>query len=530
VENSRAGQPASSRSSLAAAQWAAVALLVLGFIAPLWWAALLPAEDLPVHLAYARIIRDHAEPLVAAEYTVAAEAQPYFTTYRLLAALGRAMPLLAAARLLFTVYVLGLFAAVFFLARVAHRDEPRRLPPAALFAVAPMVWSPVAAMGFLPFVLTVPLLVVAAALVLWAKERPIAAGAALVVTSALAISLHVFAAPCLIAIALLVAAAVRERPVTRAALVTVAAVPATLALWALFGELGLGSSSAIDWRESLRRTAGLDFVTAALRISWGTPPLKLTYAGYALFGPYGALGQLVAMIGALAVALVARPFRSSRLWRAAALFGALGFVIPWGIYAPSEMTHLDLRAMSVAAVLVAALLPPFAAPRARLALMVFGLAVCAHLQLRFASFSRSEAVPLLRVLERARAAPRLAFLSFDGSAPGWGYPFRVTQHLPFHHTVLSGGINTQLWGRYTAHLPVEHRTPPVATPVWEPWEFQPAHLAGVQALLVQAPGPTSDPRAAPAFDKLPALIADSFRRDLCAGRYCLFLRFQPERP
>src|SRR3954468_2621369 len=57
-------------------QWAVAVLVVIACVAPLWWAALLPSEDLPVHLAYARIVRDHANAALpfGAEYTVASSA------------------------------------------------------------------------------------------------------------------------------------------------------------------------------------------------------------------------------------------------------------------------------------------------------------------------------------------------------------------------------------------------------------------------------------------------------------------------
>ena len=514
--------------------------MVAACVAPLWWARALPAADLPVHLCYARIIHDHADPgaVLHAPYQLATRAQPYFTVYSAMTALARVMPVVATARVLATLYVLALVASVILLARAAHPGEGRRHPPAAAFLVVPLLWNPVTAMGFLSFALALPLVVAAAALVLGsATRRSPARLLALTALAAATASLHLHAAACVILVALLAAAFQRTRPTLEAAAVATAASLLTLLLWRLGGEVGTGDLARVDWSDALRGAVGFEAVTDAFRIAWGTPPLKLTYAFYTFLGPWQPLGQLLTLLSAVALALVIRrtlpptsPSSTSSSLRLALTLLALSFLLPWGIHRPSEFTFIDLRTMAVAAPLLVAALPArwFAAPPARLAVIAFALLSAAHLQQKFARFS-SAAAPVLDLLPDVAPAEKMVFLSFDGSAPGWGRLFRVAHHLPFHHCAARGGLNAQLWDRYTDHLPVSYRPGhrPQGPSVWHPWELRREDLEGIPALLVQSPTADNQSRAVAGYPAAVSLIESSYRRERCDERWCLYRRLRP---
>lgn len=511
--------------------WAPFALLVLGCLGPLWWSALLPGQDLAAHLAYARIVRDVGDPALpfAQQYRLTDSTNPYFTTYHLLVGLGGAMSLVAAARGLCTAYVLALFAAVFFLARQAHPDEPRDRPPAAVYLLAPLVWNPTAAMGFLVFQLTLPLIVAGAGAVLWMKVRPRAAVGALAALCTAAGSLHVFAAASLTLVAAAIALFTRERRHALGAAAVLAASAATLGIWRVAGELGV-TDTPIAWSDGLRAAIGFEAITHAFGIAWGTPPLKLTYACYTIFGPWTAGAQVLTALGVAGVVVWHRrrgpalTARERALLKAAAAFGALACLTPWGIHLPSEFTFIDLRLMTVAGLLLVAFLPPgaFAAGRGRLAVVGFALGCCAILQVKFAGFA-GQARPVLGLLGQVDRGERLAFLSFDGTIPGWGRLFRLSQTLPLHHTVVNGGITPQLWGRYTRHLPIEFQPgrEPVAPPVWQPWEVESSQLAGADVVLLQAPRRDGPQRSAQGFDRATTLLHARFEEVACDGAWCL---------
>ncbi len=513
------------------ASWAALALVVVGCIAPIWWAALLPAQDLPVHLAYARIIGDDSDPL-GQQFQAVSSFQPYFSTYYFLTSVGRLTSLLGAARLLFTLYVLALFGAMYLLARAAHPDEPRDRPPAAVFLVAPLVWNPVVAKGFLSFLVAMPLVVLAAALVLMAKTRPRLSLLGLTFTLAAAASLHVYAAGCAMLVVTLLAAFDRKRRTLIAALLADAAAAVTTFIWRLVGEVGIGDKP-VAWSSALREAVGFDVVTDALHVNWGTPPLKLTYALYTLLGPWGPLGQLVTFV-ALVVVIAVCVRSGGRLascpcpaLRAALAFAGIAFLLPWGIELPSQFGFIDLRTMTVAALLVAGLVPPrfFGHDRARIALVGFALLACVQLQQKFASFSK-EGQSVVRLLRQTGRSQGLLFLALDGEASGWGRAFQLTRHLPFLHTALNGGVNLQLWDRYASHLPVEYRPgrKPSALSVWKPADFELGHLDGAQALLVQEPAPDGPGPNILLFNKLPSQLQGRFRGPTCDGAWCLYLR------
>jgi hypothetical protein len=518
--------------------WAPFAALVAASVAPLWWSAVLPGQDLPAHLAYARILRDHADPALpfGAAYRLGATAQPYFTTLYLLIFLGRMMSLLTAARVVATAYVLALYAAVFFAARVAQPQEPRDRPPAAVFLAAPLVWNPAAAMGFLLFVVTVPLVVAGAGvLLLPARGREQMRAAVLVGLCGVAGSLHVYALVCLLLVATLFALWERERRSVTGLLAVVAGAAATLAIWRAAGEVGV-SEQPIAWREALRAAIGFEAITDAFRVAWGTPPLKLTYAFYTAFGPFGVAGQLVTIAGVVALLVVHRrsgaraSAEQRRRLKVAGTFALVAALLPWGIHIPTELTFIDLRTLTVAALLLVPLLPPeaFVAGRGRMALLAFALACTVNLQVQVAFFAR-ESRPVLRLLAQVLPAERLAYLSFGGGAAGWGGQFRLTHNLPLYHVVKNGGLAPQLWGRYTAHLPVEPVREPVVPPVWQPWEVQARELAEVDALLVQEPPPDATARATSGFNRLGSLLEPRFRQVTCAGSWCLYRRDGQER-
>jgi hypothetical protein len=526
-----AGIPDLTRERLAV--WGPFALLVLGSVLPLWWVGWLPGQDLAAHLAYARVLRDLGDPTqgFAGHYQVTPGSHPYLTTYHLLIALSRVSSLVGAARALCTLYVLGLFASIFFLARQAHPHEPRDRPPVAVYLLAPLVWNPTAAMGFLVFQLTLPLMVAGAGMALWSRTRPRLASGLLAGLCVLAGSLHVFSSVCLTLVVFVLALVTRQRRHALGAAVAAGATAATMALWSAAGELGVRGES-IAWSEGLRAAVGFEAITHAFRVAWGTPPLKLTYACYTLFGPYGAAGLVTALAAAALMVIQRRrpgetsPHQRGLLVMAAAL-AAVSALAPWGIYLPSEFTFIDLRLMTLAGLVLVAVMPPaaFLAGRGRQALIAFALLCCLIVQWQFAAFAR-QTRPVRRLLDQIDRREALVFLSFDGTTPGWGRLFRLSQTLPLYHTVLAGGFTPQLWGRYTRHLPIEFAPgrEPAAPPVWQPWELEAKHLADAQAVLVQAPRPGGPDRTAAGFHRAAGILETDFRQVACDGPWCLYRR------
>ena len=127
---------------------------------PLWASALLPFMDLPQHLATVCVLHSYNDPTfgVSHYFGIALGKTQYLAWYFLVDWLAYLMPLETAARVVFSVYAVGLPLSIAALLR-AHGRDPR----VALLA-APFVYNPFLFMGFANYVTALPLVFWALAL------------------------------------------------------------------------------------------------------------------------------------------------------------------------------------------------------------------------------------------------------------------------------------------------------------------------------------------------------------------------------
>ena len=397
-------------------------------------------------------------------------------------------------------------------------------------ALSLIPFAELTAMGFLAFMLTIPLFLAAAgALVGFMGEHRRRSDPIVLAVCALALpSLHVIAAGMFL---LFVGAMlVRRRPDWKkgafAALLTLGAV----FVWGRLGGVGVGHANALDVKDAFSRGQGFDSLTILFRFSWSDPPTLLNYGMWSVFGPY-RFDAIALMIVALAIAIFVaqRPWKTtaapSACKRAAILFAIVSAVVPWGMYAPSEATFINLRMMTLAVGLLVTLLPPawFEARRPRLALVglsMFMTLSFAHHAIGFSRESRSATALIERVPDNAV----LMSLPYHDKTEHFGRLFRLTHFLPMYYTVRSGGINTQFWANYTEHLPVGYRRGkrPHHTPDWQPDKFEPSHLVASDYLLVQSPT-ASDPDATrKAHASAKQTIERQAETVACDGLWCLY--------
>jgi hypothetical protein len=520
-----------------ATYWSALAILAAVHVTLIWALDVMPGQDFPQHLAYVRILVDLGDADLPYRdlYQVAAEPQPYFVTYSVLAGLATVVGVLDAFRIVLSIYVIATLLAFHVLVVAAHRKTP---PWTGLLGVT-LVWSPVACMGFVSFMLAIPLMLAGTAALLFhlgdrSRRAPLVAVGA---CSAALVSLHAVAAGSLLFVALVIVAFVRAPRPWRAFAVVSATMLVTQLAWSLAGTTGLGSWSRMpDVGETIRASHGLEFVDKLLGIEWSSPMTKLSYVAWTVLGPYRWTGLLLVAVLALALAGIARrarhgvtpdapPAMAPIHRRLVIALGVLALVIPWGLYVPSEITFLNLRVMTIAFAIALALVRPawFEPLRARAALLGFCGVFVAHFAVRAVGFDR-EADVALRI--EARAIPRGVMLSlpFHDRSDHFAKQFRLTHFLPMYYTVQQRGVNTQFWARYTDHLPVGYRPGKhLRAPVdWRPWEFGPADLEDADYVLVQL---ADD--ADPATMRDGSSSADAALRRVatsveCNGRWCLY--------
>jgi hypothetical protein len=129
-------------------------LVLVACVWPLWASGLLPFMDLPQHLATVRVLHSYNDPSYGVSHYFAIELgrTQYLAWYFLVDWLTYLMPLEIAARVVFSLYALGLPLSIAVLLKAHGRDSR-----VALLA-APFVYNPFLFMGFANYVTALPLI------------------------------------------------------------------------------------------------------------------------------------------------------------------------------------------------------------------------------------------------------------------------------------------------------------------------------------------------------------------------------------
>ncbi len=362
---------------------------------------------------------------------------------------------------------------------------------------------------------------------------------------------HLVAAACLVLVALLNAAVRRSRAAGLLGLGLVAA-GAALVLPLALGGGGLATDLSWLWdhraADAVRAAQGIEFINDIFGIGWGHPPEKLALLAWAMLGPYRLPGLLLVagvmvtaglwLRRAAARAPAPPPDPDRRAW-AVLLLALLGaaWLAPVYILRPGVLFNLDLRLMTLVAILGAATLPRrrwFAARGSRGVLAVAATVLTLHAGARAVGFA-GEAQPALQLLARARPAGVLKPLLFHNRTAHYGKLFRLTHYLPTYYTVGQQGISTQLFVRQMSpHLPVSCR--PGGCPWadmhadWSPQHYRGDHLERVDYVLLEAPVPGEDAAVmVEAHRRLQQQVRQRGERVQCRGRWCLY-RMPHHRP
>jgi len=515
-----------------------ILLLTTAHLALVWMLPVLPGQDLPQHLAYARILLDYHRPELSFQnyYDLPTAFQPYFVSHYLLAAFGRVVGLDAALRLLLSGYVIATLLAFQSLVAAIHRPRPVDLAWSTLLGSL-IVWNPVLCMGFLEFLVAFPFILWGAALTIRCGDpgRTMRQIALLIACTAGAVSTHLVAAGCILLFALLHATFNPSGRRWSTALAAFATSAGAFGLWMRFGQTGVsGFAATANWADAFHDAQGFDFITRALRIQWYDPPTKLNYVLWTILGPFrpAVLAGTSLVFGAAiwAIKRSASGVADSDVDLVAARRTILSFAVvcwltPWGLSVPSEVTFLNFRMFTVAFALGLAAVSPhwFRAARGRIALVLACAFALGHFAYRAAAFA-GEARPVITLLRKARPlGPMLPLVYHDKSAH-FGKTFRLTHYLPMYYTSKEGGINAQFWARYTEHLPIGYRQGKAfrTPPDWHPARFEPAHVAAFRYVVMQAAtdeDSTENREAATRAEDTLGKLAD---RVECESGWCLY--------
>jgi hypothetical protein len=522
----------------------AIALLVANLVL-VWILPVLPAQDLPEHLAYVRIFADFSSQDLPFHdfYSLPARFQPYDSVYLLLAAMARIVSVNGAIRLTMSAYVVLMFLGVHMLARACHGEqspaEERRGPWSGALASV-LIWSPAVTMGFLQYFLCVPIVLITLSLFLrWADdEKAIGAAWGVAIGSVIVASVHLVAAGALAVFAVLYVVC-NWRASDRAQRLTavggvLAAMSVTFAAWRLYGDVLGARGHAVDLPGAIRDAQLFEFVNTVFNVTWYDPPVTLNYITWAVLGPFSWTGMIAPAIALLWLvqsvwrARTTAPLssRARQYRRAAIAFAIVVCLTPWGIQNPSELTYINFRLIALALAIAVPLVPEgwFAGAPQRRALIFFCLLTFGNFATRAYGFGQEARVPL-RLMERADRDGVLLTIVFHNKSDYFGKGFRLTHFLPMYFTVFDGGINSQFWARYTEHLPIDYLPGkrPAQSDDWSPQNFDASkHLHDARWVLLQQATEDDSPRTRSDSAKARASLDDRAERIACEGPWCLY--------
>lgn len=434
------------------------------------WLPVIPAQDLPQHLAIVHVLARLSDPSLPFADVYEAAHGRYGVVHLALAEIARYVTADVAIRGALSVAAIGTYGAFLHLAK-----GPRGLVVAALVA-----WTPAHAMGFVPFVL--------AQSVLW-----------------FAWSFYL------------------RKNVVVAALLTATVVGLHPAAGVIFGVVVLVHLAHHRTRGTLVAAAPclvfafvpIAFADLSLAVRWAGPTSRFVFAAWTILGPH----TTPVLIGlGVAAALVVVALWSSRpsIDTTAITMLAISMVVPWGLFGADVLTFVDLRFIGIAfgLVLVAVARTDWSR-RGALAVGSFAVLWVGVFSWRAVSY-QGEADVLVRVVAAAAPKQTLAPVVFDDRSAVFAPQLRVLHFLPLHYTVAHDGITTQLWTE-VPHLPLRRRAdgPAVGCRDWRPQQCRSNDLDRADHVLV---------RRGTGDDDLVSALAQTRVRVTCDGRWCLYSR------
>jgi hypothetical protein len=461
--------------------------------------------------------------------------QPYFTVYLLLLPLVRLAGVMTACRVLYTGYVVAMAASFLSLIRALHGVEgERKTPWTALFG-ALLPWNPVQCVGFLPFMLALPAVLLGASAVVRASRLGVRRSWPIAVLGCVAAtSLHFVAGGALVAFAWLFALVCATRRAVRGAFLVTLGTVGTILAWHAVGERGLEEIPTEALVTGIREQGLKAGIVDTLGVMWTPVSTKWSFVVATVLGPLNrgakaAIGS--AIVGLILVLLLSKrpasPGREGPLRFAVAvvLFGLLVVICPTKVRVPDDICLLDFRLyVLVFMLLVACVVPrwlePLTARAGVLAFSVFVLGVWAW-ALHGAA---SEASPVVRLLRKVPRGATVLALPFHDRSEFLDEENTVTHYFPVYYTAIHGGVTSSFWGKFSHHLPVGFapgREPP-RPPDWDPAQVTRDELLAAGSVLVEWPDADDGDRRMHGSQRLAGELAYGFRQIGCEGRWCLF--------
>jgi hypothetical protein len=183
--------------------------LLLAYLAPVLLTEVLPMQDLPIHMAVVRTLTDEGQPGWSARFASRLEFEPYAGYYAICLGLAKIVGAGAANRLILASYIFAL--PLSFLYLLGAIDYSRRW---ACLATLPLVYSDCYLVGFVNYLLALPLALLGLGMILRIVKADRSPGACIGLC-AISIGIylsHPFLLAVLLLLALVVGACCARRP------------------------------------------------------------------------------------------------------------------------------------------------------------------------------------------------------------------------------------------------------------------------------------------------------------------------------
>lgn len=513
--------------------WAAFAALAALNLLIIAAAGLIPGHDIPMHLAYVRILAGYHDPLLPFQdlYQLAPDYQPYFISYWIMAALVPVAGVIGALKLYLALYALLFQWGVARLADAAGGIRHNWIG----LAGAALVWNPVQMMGFLTMLLALAATVHGLAFLLETARAPACrkSRAGLAVCAVLITSVHIAAAGFFVLFVLLYGLARNERAFWKTLVPAFGAVLVTQVFWTLTGDTGAGGFKepfSAAWQDG----AGLNVISERFGLVWNPLTMKLNVVMWTLLGPWrmaGLLFSAAVVAGAASVVFLHRKPEGSGSTLLPAFIRYLGLLaiaallLPMAIQRPNEIFYFDTRHLVLLSVLAVCSIPPelFRSQMAKLTVAVAVLLLVLHAGYRVHAFM-DDARPLLELLEKRKPKGLVSVYAFRDTGTGIAQEMRVTHYLPMYHAVFNDGKVAQFWGGKYANMPVfwkPEKQPPPSADFMERI-YRDTELVESDWLLVQKPEMGGPPRHRTYAFYAEQRIPKFARKTECRGDWCLY--------
>ncbi len=514
--------------------WIVFTVLAAVNLAILALSPTLPSLDAPMHLAYVRILADYHNPSLPFRdlYEIVPSYQPYFVSYKFMAALAPVAGVIGAFKIYLALYALLLQWGAARLAD-AIGGSPRNW---AGLSGAVFVWNPVLFLGFLTMLMAMALVLHGLAFLVKSGRDPgdrrSCYGTAL--CAVLLISAHLPTAGFFVLFCFAYAAAARSRELLKTAAAATGAAALTHAIWGLFADTGMSKPLAPAGL-AYAHGKGLTVIDEVFGFDWGGPVAKAHAVLWTVLGPWRLEGFLFALPVAAVAAFLLWKLRGSEddaggtapaAFRWLMYLALIGLVIPAGIRRPADIAFIDTRYFALLTGVALCAIPAryLASGIQKAAFAGAAFLLLAHTGWQVHASDR-DIRPMLGLLERHRPDGVVSVLSYRHETPGITQELPITVFAPMYYTALDGGTLSLFWGGQFANMPVRWkpgRQP--AGPDTLGWtrKFHDSDLRNSDWVLFQKADPEGPRTKIEEAASIAARIAPYTESVDCSADWCLY--------